>query len=89
MPKGERGTSRPYERGQIWWIRYTVPGEDAVKLLNQRRTEIDSRTIVSAGATIGNLLDLYLDDKRRTKGYRERGDLCTAAPPASLWQGVG
>jgi hypothetical protein len=27
MAKGERGTSRPYLRGNTWWIRYTVPGE--------------------------------------------------------------
>jgi integrase len=85
MPKGERGTSRPYLRGKIWWIRYTIPGEkderfessksiskkDATKLLNKRRKEIDDRTIVPAEATIGNLLDLYLVDKRNTKGYRD------------------
>jgi integrase len=85
MPKGERGTSRPYLRGKIWWIRYTVPGEtteryesskstskkDAIRLLNQRRKEIDDRTVVPAEATIGNLLDLYLADKRHAKGYRD------------------
>jgi len=27
MPKGERRTSRPYLRGNIWWIQYFVPGE--------------------------------------------------------------
>jgi integrase len=83
MPKGERGTSRPYLRGKIWWIRYMVPGEkaerfesskspaksDAIRLLNKRRGDVDSRTLVPAEATIGNLLDLYLADKRSTKGY--------------------
>jgi site-specific recombinase XerC len=85
MPKGERGTSRPYRRGKIWWIRYTVPGEakerfesskspnkaDAVKLLNKRRREIDEKTVVPAHAMIGNLLDLYLADRKKGKGYRD------------------
>lgn len=79
MPKGERGTSRPYLRGKIWWIRYTVPGEkeerfesskstnkaDAVRLLNQRRREVDDRQITSTNATIGDLLALYLKDQKR------------------------
>jgi site-specific recombinase XerD len=72
-------------RGKIWWIRYTVPGErkercessessskaDAIKLLNRRRREVDKKTIVPADATIGHLLDLYLADKKRTKGCRD------------------
>ena len=83
MPKGERGTSRPYLRGKVWWIRYCVPGEekerfessqstnkkDAIRLLNQRRKEIDDRSVVPSEATIGNLLDLYLADKMRKRGY--------------------
>ena len=81
MPRGERGTSRPYKRGRIWWIRYTVPGEtderfesskstnknDAVKLLNQRRSEVDNRQISSGNATIADLLELYLADQRKQK----------------------
>ena len=84
MPKGERGTSRPYLRGKTWWIRYTVPGEakerfesskstskaDAIKLLNRRRREIDERIVAPSDATIGNLLDLYLADRKKGKGHR-------------------
>ena len=54
MPRGERGASRPYLRGDIWWIRYKVPGEEkerresskstdkkfAMWLLNKRQEEI-------------------------------------------------
>ncbi len=82
MPKGERGSSRPYLRGRIWWIRYTAPGEgkrvesskstnrnDAVKLLNKRRTEADIGFVIPRKVTISDLLDLYLADKRPTKGY--------------------
>src|SRR3982751_2423446 len=61
MPKGEKGTAKPYRRGQIWWIKYSVPGEtkprressgsvnknDALKLLNQRRAEVDRRQVSS------------------------------------------
>jgi integrase len=79
MPKGERGTSRPFLRGKIWYIRYTVPGEekerwesakstnknDAIRLLNQRRKEIDDRRVTSTNATVGDLLKLYLADQRR------------------------
>src|SRR5690242_17314344 len=85
MARGERGTSRPYQRGKIWWIRYTVPGEakerfesskstskaDAIKLLNKRRREIDEKTVVPANATIGSLLDLYLADRKKGKGYKD------------------
>ena len=77
MPKGERGTAKPYLRGKIWWIKYYVPGEaqpryessksttknGAIRLLNQRRSEIDSRQVSSANATVGDLLRLYLADQ--------------------------
>jgi integrase-like protein len=79
MPQGERGTSKPYLRGEIWWIRYKVPGEererfesskstnknDAIRLLNKRRKEIDDRQATSTDATVGDLLKLYLEDQRR------------------------
>lgn len=79
MAMGERGTGRPYLRGGIWWIKYYVPGEDkpryesskstnksdAVRLLNQRRREIDNRQVSSGSATVGDLLQLYLADQRR------------------------
>jgi len=79
MPKGERGTSRPYLRGKIWWIRYTIPGEererfessksenknDAIRLLNKRRKEIDDRQVTSTDATVSDLLSLYLEDQKR------------------------
>src|SRR5215469_7609505 len=79
MAMGERGTGRPYLRGEIWWIKYYVPGEtkpryessqstnksDAVRLLNQRRREIDNRQVSSANATVSDLLQLYLADQRR------------------------
>jgi integrase len=79
MPKGERGTSKPYLRGEIWWIRYKVPGEererfesskstnknDAIRLLNKRRKEIDDRQVTTTDATVGDLLKLYLEDQRR------------------------
>ena len=69
MAKGERGTAKPYLRGKIWWIRYSVPGEgqerfesskstiknDAIRLLNKRRKEIDDRQITSADATVSDL----------------------------------
>jgi integrase len=81
MSKGERGTAKPYLRGKIWWIKYYVPGEtkprressnsenkeDARRLLNKRRKEIDDRQVSPTNATIGNLLDLFLDDLRRSK----------------------
>jgi len=83
MPKGERGTAKPYLRGKIWWIKYYVPGEsqpryesskstvknDAIRLLNQRRSEIDNRQISSGTATVGDLLDLYLADQRKQKRH--------------------
>jgi hypothetical protein len=81
MAKGERGTAKPYLRGSIWWIKYYVPGEgqlryesskstvknDAIRLLNQRRSEIDTPQISSGTATVGDLLDLYLADQRKQK----------------------
>jgi integrase len=79
MAKGERGTGKPYLRGKIWWIKYSVPGEakpryessksssksDAVRLLNQRRSEIDNRQVSSSSATVADLLELYLADQRK------------------------
>lgn len=83
MAKGERGTAKPYLRGKIWWIRYSVPGEgqerfesskstiknDAIRLLNKRRKEIDDRQITSTDATVSDLLRLYLDDQRRQQRH--------------------
>src|SRR4029077_17598734 len=87
MPKGERGTARPFLRGKIWWIQYYVPGESkprressestdkriANRLLNQRRKEIDDRQITPGDATVGDLLELYLTDQRQQKrsSYRD------------------
>ena len=79
MAKGEPGTAKPYLRGGIWWIKYYVPGEnkrryesskstnksDAVRLLNQRRKEIDDHQISSTSATVHELLNLYLGDQKR------------------------
>jgi hypothetical protein len=77
MARGERGSARPYLRGAIWWIRYSVPGEgerfesskstekkDALKLLHDRLQEIDNRQIGPKGVTVENLLDLHLRDLR-------------------------
>lgn len=83
MPKGERGTAKPYLRGAIWWIKYYVPSEArprressgstnkqvAVRLLNTRRAEVDNRTVSSSNATVNDLLKLYLDDQRRQKRH--------------------
>ena len=79
MAMGERGTGRPYLRGGIWWIKYYVPGEtnpryesskstnknEAIRLLNQRRREIDRRQVSSSSATVRDLLQLYLADQRK------------------------
>ncbi len=79
MPRGERGTARPYLRGKIWWIKYYVPGEEkpryesskstdkkeAQRLLNQRRSEIDRRRISSSKAVTRDLLQLYLADQKK------------------------
>lgn len=81
MPKGEKGSARPFLRGDIWYIRYRVPGESkerwesskstdknvALRLLNQRRSEIDKRQITSSTATVSDLLDMFLADQRRHK----------------------
>jgi hypothetical protein len=81
MSRGERGTAKPYLRGKIWWIKYYVPGEkkprressysenkeDARRLLNNRRKEIDDRQVSPTKATVGHLFDLFLDDLRRNK----------------------
>ncbi|MFL6448690.1 MAG: tyrosine-type recombinase/integrase [Bryobacteraceae bacterium] len=86
MPKGERGTAKPYLRGTIWWVKYYVPGEtqprressgstnkqDAVRLLNKRRKEIDDRKVSSSTATVNDLLKLYLDDQKRQKRHSYR-----------------
>ena len=72
-------------RGRIWWIRYKVPGDpdekfesskstnkqDAVRLLNRRRKEIDDRQ-VTGEATVGQLLQKHLADLRKQgrKDYR-------------------
>jgi len=83
MAKGERGTGKPYLRGSIWWIKYSVPGErhpryessrstsksNAVRLLNQRRSEIDNRQISSASSTVSDLLDLYLADQKKQRRH--------------------
>jgi hypothetical protein len=79
MARGEKGTSRPYLRGNTWWIRYKVPGdpkerfesskstnkEDAKKLLRQRLKEIDEAVVTPGEATVGDLLNLYLAGMRR------------------------
>lgn len=86
MPKGERGTSRPYLRGKIWWISYYIPGDpkqhlessksenkqDAVRLLNKRKKEIDDRKVSASDATVGDLLTLHLNDQKRQgrHGYK-------------------
>src|SRR5450755_4123585 len=81
MAKGERGTAKPYARGGIWWIRYSVPGEpkerresskstnknDAIRLLNQRRKEIDDRQVTVSDASVDDLLQLYLDEQKRQR----------------------
>lgn len=81
MPKGERGTSRPFLRGKIWYIRYRVPGEnkdrwesskstnknDAIRLLNERRKQVDDWQVTSSNADVGDLLRLYLKDLRQQK----------------------
>jgi integrase len=83
MPKGERGSARPYLRGKIWWIKYYVPGEpkprresskstnknDAIRLLTQRRKAIHDRQVTSTDATVRDLLKLYLDDQKRQKRH--------------------
>jgi len=81
MARGEKGTAKPYLRGATWWIKYSVSGEekprresshsknknDAIRLLNQRRAEIDKRLVSSTSASVGDLLQLYLADQRKQK----------------------
>jgi 3-methyladenine DNA glycosylase/8-oxoguanine DNA glycosylase len=46
---------------------------DAIRLLNSRRKEIDNGRMVPAAVTIADLLDLYLADKKSKKsGYGTR-----------------
>jgi integrase len=77
--RGEKGTSQPFLRGGIWYIRYQVPGEqhrrlesskstnkeDAKRLLRTRLKEIDDRQVTSTNANVDDLLKLYLEDQRR------------------------
>src|SRR3954468_11462646 len=79
MGKGSPGTGKPYLRGRMWWIKYSVPGEttpryessnstnktDAIRLLNKRRSEIDNRQVTPANVLVSDLLDLYLADQRK------------------------
>lgn len=83
MPRGEKGSARPYLRGTTRWIKYSVPGEetpryesshsekksDAVRLLNQRRAEIDKRQVSSTTARVTDLLQLYLADQKKQKRH--------------------
>jgi integrase len=41
--------------------------QEAMRLLNERRKQIDDRKVSSANATIGDLLDLYLADQRKNE----------------------
>jgi hypothetical protein len=55
MPKGERGTARPYLRGKVWWVQYFANGRRVrefpqtaktnktadVKFLDNRKAESD------------------------------------------------
>jgi len=79
MPKGERGSARPYLRGKIYWIKYYVDGKpkyessrsekksDALKLLNQKRAQIDTGQLPKSDVTVVQLLNLYLADLQRNK----------------------
>ena len=76
MPKGERGTSKPYKRGETWWIKFYVDGQpryessrsqkkgDAVRLLNLRRAAVDAGKLVGTKATIAHLVQLVVADYR-------------------------
>jgi len=81
MPRGERGTAKPFQfKGcAVWYIKYYVPGEKmprvesskstnktvAVRLLNQRRAEVDRGTVVAAEPLIDHLLELYIGDQTK------------------------
>jgi len=80
MPRGKSGSSQPFLRpgSKNWYIRYTVPGEPvertestrtsderkARKILTGKQNEADEGKIGPRGITVGNLLDLYLAEKR-------------------------
>ena len=77
MPKGERGTARPYLRGKIWWIQYYVDGKpvrestetesktEAVKILNRKRKDADEGKVTANRCTVGHVLDLLIQQQRR------------------------
>ncbi len=77
MAKGERGTGKPYLRGEIWWIKYYVDGEpirestetsvkaEAVKILNRKRKEADDGKLSANKCRIGDLLELHLKQQKR------------------------
>jgi integrase len=79
MPKGERGTAKPYLRGKIWWIKYYVNGKpeyesskserkaDALRLLNQRRSDLDAGKIITGETSVLQLIDLVIADYRLHK----------------------
>jgi integrase len=75
--RGERGTARPYRRGKTWWVQYFSNGKRvresaytnnksiAIKLLNQRKAQSDTRQLIATEATVSDLLDHLLSDYRR------------------------
>ena len=81
MPRGKSGSSQPFQRlgSKNWYIRYSVPGEKvertesthtpderkARQILARKQTEANEGKIGPRGVTVGNLLDLYLEDKRK------------------------
>ena len=79
MPKGERGSAKPYLRGKIWWIKFYVNGEpeyesshsekksDALRLLNQKRSDLDAGRIVTTVTSLLQLVDLVIADYRLKK----------------------
>jgi integrase len=84
VAQGKRGTSEPFLKAgsQNFYIRYTVPGEpervestgtsdvkEARRKLNAKRKEIDDGQVGARGVTVGNLLDLYLGDKKKKKKF--------------------
>ena len=79
MPKGEKGTSRPYLRGSVYWIKYYVQGKavrestqktiynEAVQVLNQKRVAADRGELTASKCKIHDLFDLVLKEQRRRK----------------------
>jgi integrase len=77
MPKGEKGTARPYLRGKIWWIKFYVDGKpvyestntenksEAVKILNRKRRDADEGKVTANACTVGHLLDLLVKQQCR------------------------